>query len=327
MNDIREHRIVCLNNHAELTTLASSIRNTIDSRVGNEDFVDNLKDLGTGLLSVTQWVGGKSFNLFSVGIKKLGVQLHKVFDDNKMLSSKINGALKEEHYNFTLSTALVGSVTSTGQWSDFDGDLEELIKTAELLTGHMGKVNDYLSHQLVTIRKYKSASNTSAVMAIVKEFEGITYPPLTLPNKNNGWTLSHVLPAGRVIKFKDTDGNIEYSMSGDKPAGESHTLSVSKSEVQHILNQINKLNGVHQKVKESYATYLDFIKAWSDVVKEADTGLSKIQNVGNQIIHEAENTLKGDAIALTFYSGFTPRVVNYVDKYIQDVLGIFSKVI
>lgn len=327
MNELVEQRIKCLDNHNRLTTLSAMIKDTIPNRSGNEDFVENLKGLGTGMLSVAQWVGGKTFNAFDAGIKKLGAQLHKVFDDNKQLNSKINGALKEQDYEFPIVSNLMSAITSTGKWEDFDSDLDVLIKTTEILTDHMSKVNDFLSHQLVTIRKYKNANNTSAIINIVKEFEGINYPDLTLPNKNNGWAISHILPGGRVIKYKRLDNVIEYSMSGDKPAGESHTLSTSKNDIQSILNKINKLNGTHQKIKESYATYLDFVKAWSDVVKEADTGLNKVEGVGGQIIREAESTLKGNADALTFYSGFTPRVVNYVDKYIQDVLGIFSKVI
>lgn len=324
MNEIKQLRLRCLDNHSDLVDVSKQLT----SLSGNEEFVDSLKDLGSGALSVARWTGGQVYDVMSFGVKKLGIQLHKVFDDNRQLSSKISGSLKEEgQYSIDLSASLLGNITSTGKYDDFMDDLDTLIRSTEMLTKHMHDVNDHMSAELVTARKLRNVKTSSDIMKTIQEFEKLTYPNFELPQKNSGWVMTHILPGGKVFKFKNDDGKVEYSMSGDKPAGETHTLDLSKSEIKTILDKINKLNEIHQKVKESYADYLDFVNSWSEMVKEVDAGLDKVSNVGSHIINEAEAILKGDSRALSFYSGFTPRVVNYVDKYIQDVLGIFSKVI
>lgn len=317
-----------LETHNDLAAACRFMRDIGTSQfAGNEEFVDTMKSVGESALSVASWVGGKALNLLDTGVKKVSVEIRKAFDDNKMLSNKISGALKEEHYDFSFSSSIMGNLTSTGKFSDFSHDLDTLIRTIEGLVAHMKAVNDHLGQQLTTARRLKSADSTSSIVSVVKAFETITYPDYKLAKSNNGWAISDVLPGGKVIKSKREGNSVVYSMSGDKPAGESHDWSASKSEIKTILDKINKLNDAHQKVQESYAGYLDFVKAWAEVVKEASAGLDKTKNVGSSVINEAESILKGDATALAFYSGFCPRAVNYLDGYIQNVLGVFVKVI
>jgi len=330
MSELRELYVDCRVHHVDLLDSMSTLQAVVklNNRAGNEDFAESMKSLGSGALSVAKWAGGHTLDLLDKGIKTAGAQLTKTFDSNKSLIGKIPNAMKDdENHAFTFSGPLVGALTSTGQWSDFGSDLDELIKTLEGFQKHAHDVKDHLSRELVVARKLKSVKTTNDVMNVVREFEGLHYPEYKLPHKNGEWMVSEVLPGGRVIKCKFKDNDVVYSMSGDKPAGESHTLEASKSDLQSVLAKVAKLNDLHLQVKGSYADYLDFVKSWSSVVEEASKGLSETTNVGSQIISEAESILKGNAHALAFYSGFTPRVVSYVDKYIQDVLGVLSKVI
>jgi len=329
MNQIKELYITCRQNHVDLVEAFQplTVTNSLN-RNGNEEFIGSLKELGSGVLSVAKWVGNKTYPLFVTGVKAVGVQLTRSFDDNKSLTSKIGNVMKsDQEYEFSFSSSVMGSITSTGNWSDFGSDIDNLIKTMDGYVNHLHQVKDYLSKELVVARKLKGANTTSAIVAVVREFESLKYPSYSLPHKNGEWLLSDVLPGGKVLKFKQSADTIDYSMSGDKPAGESHTLTASKSDVQSVLTKIAKLNDTHLKVKESYADYLDFVKSWSSVVEEASNALGNTTGVGTSVINEAERILKGNPNALAFYSGFTPRVVSYVDKYIQDVLGVLSKII
>ena len=330
MSQLKELYLACRQQHVELVDAFQPLQGaySLSARTGNEEFGESMKQLGSGVLSVAKWVGGHTLDLLDKGIRGAGSQLTKTFDSNKSLINKIPSAMKgEESYSFTFSGAQVAALTSTGQWDDFGSDLDTLIKTLEGFQKHSHDLKDHLSRELVVARKLKGVKGTNDIMAVVREFEGLHYPEYKLPHKNGEWLLSDVLPGGKVVKCKFTDKDVVYSMSGDKPAGESHNLEASKSDVQSVLAKIAKLNDLHLQVKGSYADYLDFVKSWSSVVEEASKGLSETTNVGSQIISEAESILKGNAHALAFYSGFTPRVVSYVDKYIQDVLGVLSKVI
>lgn len=305
---------------------------------GNEDFSDDAKEalksgfikLGTGTLSASKWVGGQVLSLFTRGITEAGSQLMRAFESNAGLIRKIRSTATEPSYSFNLSVGQLGNLTSTGHWKDFEDDMDTLLSTLESTWKHGKDVQEYLNKQLVCVRKLKGVKNNNDILKIVDEFEALTYPKWNLPERNgNTMLLSDVLPEGKVFKCNyDADsGKVEYSMSGDKPAGESSDVDLSKAEIGNILSKLDKINGLHKAIKQVYDSYLSFIKDWGSMVKSVDTGLDATEGLSGHIKGEAEKLLNGDAKALAFYSGFCPRVVNYTDKYIHGVLGVLAKVI
>jgi hypothetical protein len=92
-----------------------------------------------------------------------------------------------------------------------------------------------------------------------------------------------------------------------------------------VLNKLDKVNSLHQRVKDAYDGYLAFLKSWAEMVKVVDEALGKLEfKVSKSALKEAEKLLEGNHGALAFYSGFTPRVVGYTDRYIHGVLGVFA---
>ena len=350
MHDLILSRRQGLENHLELMEINSELTDigklmavssdptqlTIAEVAGNEDFGESLKYIGSGMLSVSKWVGGKTYELFNKGLRSAGAQLIKTFDDNTSLIRKVGHALKESEYAISIDGPKVGQLTSTGKFSDFNEDLDTLIKTTEMYVSHSKSVLDYLERSLITVRGLSKANNSEDILKVIDAFNALNYPIWELPNntKNatgNSMSLSEVLPGGKVIKVtfdKSTPNkDVDYSMSGDKPAGEAVELQLSSSEIKSVLNKLDKLNELHKRVKQHYDQYLAFIKNWSDSVKAIDNRMSDLDNVGKHVIGEAEQLLKGNSTALAFYSGFTPRVINYTDKYIQYVLSVFGKLI
>lgn len=324
--------------HQQLMDLGNILDMDLSSVSGNEDFSDTAKEalksgfisLGGGVLSASKWVGGQALDLFTKGISSAGSQLMKVFESNEGLIRRIRNASKEESYSFSFSVAQLGNLTSTGHWKDFERDLDILLHTLESTWKHSKDVQEYLNKQLVVARKFKGAKTNDAVLKIVDEFHDITYPKWALPERNgNTMLLSDVLPGGKVFKFEShaDAGKVEYSMSGDKPAGESSDVDLSKSEINAILSKLDKVNALHKAMKQAYDSYLSFIKDWGSMVKAVDTSLGESEQLSGHVVGEAEKLLGGSATALAFYSGFCPRVVNYTDKYIHGVLGVLAKVI
>ena len=305
---------------------------------GTEDYSDDAKEalksgfisLGGGLLSASKWIGGHTLSLFTKGIDAAGTQLMKTFESNEGLIRQIRKSATESSYSFDFTVAQLGNLTSTGHWKDFDHDMDVLLSTLESTWKHAKDVQEYLNKQLVCLRKLKGVKNNNDILKLVDEFDAITYPKWTLPERNgNTMLLSDVLPEGKVFKcnYDAATGKVEYSMSGDKPAGESNAVDLSKADIGTILNKLDKINGLHKAIKQVYDDYLDFIKGWGEMVKTTDSGLGEIEGLSGQVKGEAEKLLGGDAKALAFYSGFCPRVVNYTDKYIHGVLGVLAKVI
>lgn len=297
---------------------------------GNELLALPIAALGAGLLSVTKWTGGKALAMFNESIRSAGNFLSKTFDGNSDYIRKAKNSLKEAGYEGTIIASAVGSLTSDGQWDSFDKDLENVLDTMVLVDKHAVQVMDYLNHTLVECRRFKSVKNNQEVLNIVDKLDELKYPDFKLPERNgNTMSLSEILPGGRVIKFsrdKNTD-RIEYSMSGTKPSGETAEVNLSRSEMSSIFDKLAQINQHHKKVKQHYEDYLSFIKNWSEMVKLVDSHLSEVEGLSTHVIAEAEQKLKGNAVALSFYSGLLPRVVNYSGGYIHGVLTSLTKLI
>ena len=298
-----------------------ALHNPID---GNEVFSDTLKGIGTKALSATKWASGQTWSLLNKSFNNASNLLLKSIGNNKLLLENIRRQLPED-LSINLNVAQVGSITSTGHIEDFESDLDDFIKTLEITIKHSKDVSDYLHKQLSVIKELRNAKQNTDVLNIVDKFEAITYPVYNLPNKNGDARISDVLPDGKVLKFIDKDENITYSMSGDKPAGESGSITLTKSEMTSILNKTSKVNDLLKQIKQSYDQYLDVLKAWSDAVKAVDNTFDKQDHFSSHVLSEAEGLLKGSEEALTFYVMFVPRVVNMTDKYIHNVLSLFAK--
>ena len=305
---LEQHLELVETNH-QLTTVSSVIKRTLDGRrdgfeeLDTEAFKNGLKVAATGVLSVGKWVGGQAFSLLSKSMKAAGSQLSKTFDDNKSFIKRIRGELKEYPHTVKIDTGVVGALTSTGKWKDFEHDLDALIQTAEKLNNHSKSILDHLNQELLVIRELRNAKKNDDILKVVDKFEALKYPSWALPHKN------------------------DYSMSGETPAGEATEVSLSKSEVTEILGKVDKLNELLLQTKQGYDHYLEFVKSWGEAVKQAMNHLDDGSGLSQHVIAEAEKLMKGNANGLAFYSGFTPRVINYVDKYIHGVLGVCTKVI
>jgi hypothetical protein len=288
------------------------------SVAGNEAFADSMKELGNGLLSVTMWVGGKALTAFSSVIQTAGSALSKSFDDNKSYIKRLLGDVgKADDHTLKLSATQVGMITCKGDPDNISRDMDILIRNLEALDKHNKAVLDHLDAQLIAVRKLKDAKHTDDVFGVIDAVEKLKYPVLAA---------SDVLPGGKEWTFTSGDADTpKYSMSGDTPAGEGGDLSLSKSSAAELLNKLDKVNSLHQRVKAAYDGYLAYIKSWTEMVKGVDENMTKLEyRVSKSALKEAEKLLEGNRGALAFYSGFTPRVVGYTDRYIHGVLGVFA---
>lgn len=314
----REQHINLLRANQDVSDLGRLMGTDVYSVAGNEAFADSMSQLGSGLLSVTKWVGGKTLSALTSGIKAAGNQLSKTFDDNKSYIKRlIVDTSKADEHTLKLTAAQVALITCKGDPDNISRDMDVLIKNLEALDKHTKAVQDHLDAQLIAVKKLKDAKHTDDVFKVIDAVSKLKYP---------AFAASDVLPGGKEWTFSDADGSSpKYSMSGDSPAGEGASLSFSKSSAAELLNKLDKVNSLHQRVKAAYEGYLSFIKSWSDMVKGVDETLTSLEyRVSKSALKEAEKLLEGNHGALAFYSGFTPRVVGYTDRYIHGVLGVFA---
>jgi hypothetical protein len=293
---------------------------------GNEDFMENVKELGSGMLEVSKWVGGKTIDLFGKALGAAGSGLYRAFSDNDTLIRKLmQNFSKVEDHELNLSKTTIALLTANGDIGHISHDMDTLLSALDSLDKHSKDILSYLDKQLIVARKLKGVSSSENIFAIVEEFEAVKYPTFKLPHSKAATTYSDTLPGGKVWECVYGDGkNPKYVIGGDAPAESGSTVTLSKSEVSAILTKLDKINSMHKRLKASYDSYLSFIKSWGEMVKSVDANLSKLDKVSSSAMAEGEKLLGGEANALAFYSGFTPRVVSYTDRYIHGVLGVFA---
>jgi hypothetical protein len=327
----------CLENRLESVTTENELwvvgrqliaaPNRVTVRVdGNEEFMDNVKELGSGLLSASKWVGGKTIDLFGKALGAAGSGLYRAFSDNDTLIRKLmQNFSKVEDHELELSKTTIALLTANGDIGHIGHDMDTLLSALDSLDKHSKDILSYLDKQLLVARKLKGVSSAENIFAIVEEFEAVKYPTFKLPHSKGTSTYSDTLPGGKVWECVYGDGaSPKYVIGGDAPAEAGSSVTLSKSEVSAILTKLDKINSMHKRLKSSYDGYLSFIKSWGEMVKSVDANLSKLDKVSSSAMSEAEKLLGGEANALAFYSGFTPRVVSYTDRYIHGVLGVFA---
>lgn len=330
--------VTCLEQHQDMMAHQRDLielglimaRNHAPVVVGAEDFkeqaLDSLATVGRGLFSVTKWVGGKAIDGFIKGISLAGNQLSKSFDNNdSLIKSVLGGVNKLADKGIQLSAKKAAQITAKGDPDQILHDMDTLIKVLEIHDKHAKDLQSFLDKELVTLKKLKGVKKSEQIHSVIDEFDSLKYPVMDLGNSMGDAHKSDVLPGGRYFIFTQKDGGVPtYSIAGDAPEGEGSELHLSKSQISEILNKLQKVNALHQRVKSSYENYLGFIKSWAEMVKGVDGNLSQLDQVSKTVVGEAEKLMAGNMGALAFYSGFTPRVVGYTDKYIHGVLGVFA---
>lgn len=327
--------VECLEQHSQLMQsqrevieLGNLLRSPVAPRVvGAEDLqqkaLDSLVSVGRGLFSVTKWVGGKAIDGFLKGVTAAGNQVTKSFNDNQsLIKTLLKDVNKVADKEITIPAGKVSIITAKGDPDAIQRDMDTLIKVLEAYDKHAKDLMAFLDKELLTLKKLKSVTKGEQIHAVIDEFNALKYPTFNLGASEEGQK-SAILPGGRCFVFTEKNGPA-YSIAGEAPSGEGATLTLSKSEISEILNKLEKVNTLHTRVKESYDNYLGFIRSWAEMVKGVDSNLSQLDQVSKTVIGEAEKLMAGNMGALAFYSGFTPRVVGYTDKYIHGVLGVFA---
>lgn len=310
----------------DLQKLHVAVHNAV---TGNEAYqevlgtlVNGMGSLGGGLLTTVGWVGGKTVTMFANVLSGAGNLLSKAFSDNDVLIRKVLQQFsRAESHEIKIAKDKLQLITSDADPEHISKDLDTLLHTLELLDKHAKAVLDHLDARMGALRDLRNAHTTDDVYRIIDKHDALKYPVLNFSHHSAGKYTSDKLPGGKVMVFEES--NTKYLMNGDTSSGSPATIEMSKSDVSSLLVRLDKVNGMHKRFKANFDSYLSFIKSWGDMVKAVEPNMGKLDKVSKSALKDVERLLGGDSDALAFYSGFTPRVVSYTDRYIHGVLGVF----
>ena len=302
---------------------------------GNEDFADSLKDvggaIGSGLLKAGNWAGGKAFAALKAGFTGINKKLNFCFASNQTLIRKVSQGLShtESEEEIEVSAELVALLTADGKIDSLDDSYKELSETCGIIKRHVDELNAYLEKGLSIIKRLNNVKNDTQALEVYEAFIALKHPKLELQNHQDNTYESSVLPGGKVITvtYKDKGNTVLYSMSGTKPSGVAGSLKMGKSELKSFVDKLNPINELHKTLVNANDKYLKFSSNWASAVKSAYEHLENVNSISSTVNKDLESMLRGDANCLAFYSGFTPRLSTYVNKYIHDVLNLVSKLI
>ena len=331
MSELKWLHIQGLENHTELVEFANQVQSLGSYAQGSIEGTEalgilgvGLTSLGGGLLTTAGWVGGKTVSAFANVLGGAGNILSKAFGDNDVLIKKILQQFsREEEHALKVGKDKVNLLTSDGRLDDLSKDMDALIHTLELMDKHSKDLHTYLDARMGILRGLRGVTTTEQVYALIDKHDAVKYPVLSFPHRgsNNSFE-SDVLPGGKVLVFTESP-QVKYLMNGGTPDGAAAEVTMSKSEVSSLLAKLDKVNGMHKRFKAAFEDYLNFIKSWGDMVKAVEGNMSRLDKVSKSALKDAERLLGGEPTALAFYSGFTPRVISYTDRYIHGVLGVF----
>lgn len=331
MSELKWLHVQGLENHNELVEFTSQLQSLHYYAQGSVEGTEvlgilgvGLSALGGGLLTTAGWVGGKTVSAFANVLGGAGNLLSKAFSDNDVLIKKIVQQFSSaEEHTLKISKDKVNMLTSSGDVDGLSKDMDTLIHMLELIDKHSKDLHTYLDARMGILRGLRGVNTTEQVYALIDKHDAVKYPVLSFPHHmRDGAYQSDVLPGGKVLEFHEPP-QVKYLMNGDTPDGASANLAMSKSDVNALLAKLDKVNGMHKRFKAAFEDYLNFIKSWGDMVKAVEGNMSKLDKVSKSALKDAEKLLGGEPTALAFYSGFTPRVISYTDRYIHGVLGVF----
>lgn len=335
MSELKRLYIQGMEHHAELveynTTMSLLSDRLLNDRYDGNEAVpaalatlgEGFLNLGSGVLSVAGWVGGKAVSGLGLAVGGVGNLLSHAFSSNDVLIKKILQQFsRSDESEISLSASKVALLTSDGDLDTFERDMDALLANLTLIDKHGKDLIAFLDKRMGILRELKSVKTTEDVFKVIDKYGAVEYPALALKHNRDKEHWSDQLPNGKVFAFQE--GTNKYLMSGDSPEGSASSLTLSKSEVSNLLNKLDKVNGMHKRFKSNYDSYLTFIRSWAEMVKTVEGNLGGLDKVSKSALGEAEKFLGGDPDVLAFYSGFTPRVVSYTDRYIHGVLGVFA---
>lgn len=282
-------------------------------------FFEGVKSFGKGSLSVAQWVGGKIGNGLGKGLSTAGNGLFNLFSANDALIKSMLLTVKDSE-SLVFTEANLKTLTSTGEVSDLSSDLSNLLSAVKSLDKYSHELQTYLNAQLIVIKKLSSVKDAGGVAKVIEEFDNLTPPSINVFGSSNK---SELLPGGKTLEF--TPEPTKYIMSNSDVRATSTELDMSSGKKKELLRELQNINAMFKKIKQSYDAYSNFIKSWQTTVQSIAKNLDKLEGIPNGVQRAIESKLSGDAQALLFYSGFTPRVMTYTDSYLKTFIGVLRK--
>jgi hypothetical protein len=253
------------------------------------------------------------------GLKTASSGVIKTLGTRRMFIAHIYSRLKKDDIKdeITFTESFLKKVTRDGYSSDIINGLDDLQKAMDVLKDYMQELDRYAYSHLKLIEDIGGIKSTEDAVRVINGIEKLTFPKMNLSSVKD-------LPGGKSIQFNEQTN--KFTLLNEDVSAEEETLSFAKDDVKVIFTKLNKLIEVYQYVVKSMNKYSDYVNKFNTVSGKSFAHLDTLKgNVSASILSDLRDQLEGNSYLFAFYSGLLPKVIIYLDDYVDVVSSYLSK--
>lgn len=297
---------------------------------GNESLFDDIFTKAKEYSSLSfKALAAKSLDAVVKGLRNANSALVRAYGTNEMRINNTKGhlrlAVKEDNLEgVKLSKAFLEEITSTGKVADVFTSIDALIKALSVLDKHRLELETYYQKELSLFEAYKKVKTTEDAVKVIRQLDELRYPDLTLGHKTDTASKSDHLPGGKMFVFVPQSQT--YKLMVEEVNGETTDRLFSPDEVLKLLDKMKSLDSVYKACHKGNDHYISYLNKYNTVVKEAFNHIDGLKgDISNSLVRDLMSRLEGNLQIFSFYTGFLPKVMNYVDSYMVNTTNYLSK--
>lgn len=293
---------------------------------GNESlFGDIFSSVGSSVYSGAKIVGGMAMDGVVTLFKKANKSLIEAYGSHSTKFEFITKNLsKDETEEWKIDKSLLSKISSTGKAQDIIDSLDTLIKELKIVDSHRLEIESYYHKELSLFQDFKSIKNIENSISVLKKLDDLKYPDLKFGNSKDSMAVSEPLPGGKEFAFDNKSK--KYSLITEKLTTESSEDIFSKEDIKKIMTKLDTLEELYKVIIKANSNYISYLEKYNTVVKEGFKHLEELKDdLSISVIRDLQSRLEGNPNVFSFYTGFLPKVMSYIDDYINSMSSFISK--
>lgn len=292
----------------------------------SEIFMSAATELREGLKNGLSAVTGKSASMLNNAVGKANTAIINSLGNHRLMIARLNSLNEKEemHEKITFSKSLLAKITSTGKVDDIADGVTGLISVIKVIRGYTLEVETFYTKELEILKAISNAKSTEDIVKITNRLDELKFPTCKLGNQKDTMSETDLLPGGKVIKFNSKTNKL--TIENEVVDSVECVQSFDKNDVKSIINNMLNLVGYYQDVTKANTKYMGYVKDFNTVVGKSFAHLEEIKgDVSISLVRDLESRLEGNQEVFAFFASFLPKVIIYLDDYVNTVSSFFSK--
>ncbi|QYN79984.1 viral envelope protein [Kosakonia phage Kc263] len=292
--------------------------------------VDGAESLLTDIMGKLKEVGSNTGEMAVAKISEAArvakTGIIKAIGTRRMFIAHLHNRLSKDAINdeMTFTAGLLKKVTRDGKPSDIIDGLDDLQKTMDELVKYLQDVQTHYSRELKSTEGIKGINTGDDAIAILDVLDTKKFPKVNFPQHSGNTATSTELPGGKFIRYDTTKGR--FYLENEVVTASDVTESFAKEDVKSVLSKLNKLIETYQYVVKALDHYVEYVKKFNTVVGKSFAHLDALKGkISASLLNELHAHLEGNADVFALYTGFLPKVMIYLDDYVDTLSSYLSK--